>query len=291
MLPETWRPDLLIIHIFCYLSTQSQGGYNWSIDLKKTRNSMIDLFSLEGKLALITGGGTGLGFAIAKTFSRAGARVVITGRRETVLEEAVEKLGESSQYIVNDIRDLKTLPKLVEEIENDMGVIDILVNNAGVNLKKIATQISDEEFSNIIQTNLTGLFALTREVSKKMVARKKGSIIMITSMAAMYGLSQVAAYSASKSGVLGMTRVLASDLSPDGVRVNAIAPGFIESPMLLKALNADPDRKNRVLARTPMKEFGKPEDISYAALYLASDASRFVTGVNLPVDGGNSIGF
>lgn len=252
---------------------------------------MNDLFSLEGKVALVTGGGTGLGFAIAQTFTAAGATVVITGRRENVLREAVGKLGDSARYIVNDIRELKTLPELVSKIEDEIGPIEILVNNAGVNLKKIATEITDEEFSNIIQTNLNGLFSLTREVGKKMVARKHGSIIMITSMAAMYGLSQVAAYSASKSGVLGMTRVLASDLSPEGVRVNAIAPGFIESPMLLKALDADPERKNKVLGRTPMKDFGHPEDIAYAALYLASDAARFVTGINLPVDGGNSIGF
>ncbi len=252
---------------------------------------MNDLFSLEDRVALVTGGGTGLGFAIARTFIDAGATVVITGRRESVLREATEKLGQSSQYIVNDIRELKTLPELVDRIENEIGPIDILVNNAGVNLKKTAIEITDEEFSNIIQTNLNGLFSLTREVGKKMVSRKRGSIIMITSMAAIYGLSQVAAYSASKSGVLGMTRVLASDFSPDGVRVNAIAPGFIESPMLLKALDADPERKNKVLGRTPMKDFGKPEDIAYAALYLASDAARFVTGINLPVDGGNSIGF
>ncbi|HKI46535.1 MAG TPA: SDR family oxidoreductase, partial [Balneolales bacterium] len=197
---------------------------------------MNDLFSLEDRVALVTGGGTGLGLAIAKTFIDAGATVVITGRRKDVLREATEKLGQSSHYIVNDIRELKTLPALANQIETEIGPIDILVNNAGVNLKKIATEITDDEFSNIIQTNLNGLFSLTREVAKKMVARKRGSIIMITSMAAMYGLSQVAAYSASKSGVLGMTRVLASDLSPEGVRVNAIAPGFIESPMLLKAL-------------------------------------------------------
>jgi gluconate 5-dehydrogenase len=254
-------------------------------------SKITELFSLKGKLALITGGGTGLGLSIADTFLKAGARVLITGRREEVLKEAIHKLGNGAQYIVNDIRNLESLPTLVEKIEKDYAPIDILVNNAGVNLKKKVSQISDDEFTNIIQTNLTGLFSLTREVSKKMITRKSGSIIMIASMAAMYGLSQVAAYSASKSGVMGMTRALATDLSPEGIRVNAISPGFIESPMLLKAMDSDPERKNKVLGRTPMKEFGKPEDISYAALYLASDASKFVTGINLPVDGGNSIGF
>lgn len=124
-----------------------------------------------------------------------------------------------------------------------------------------------------------------------MIERKRGSIINITSMAAMYGIPKVAAYSASKTGVLGLTRALAADFSPHGIRVNAIAPGFIESPMHHEAFNSDPERKRRVLERTPMEKFGLPEDVAYAAVYLASDASGFITGIQLPVDGGNSIGF
>lgn len=248
-------------------------------------------FELNGKRALITGGGTGLGFGMAKAFVESGAEVIITGRRSDVLKEACDKLGKGCEFRTNDIRKLSSLPGMVQEIEQTAGPIDILVNNAGINLKKNALEVSDDEFQDIIQTNLVGLFALTREVARNMVQRKRGSIIMISSMAAMYGLSQVSAYASSKSAVLGLTRVLASDLSPHNVRVNAIAPGFIESPMLLKALNADPDRKRRILDRTPMKDFGKPEDVAAAAVYLASDASRFVTGINLPVDGGNSIGF
>ena len=253
--------------------------------------NISELLSLEGKNALITGGGSGLGLAIAEKFIDAGARVVITGRREDVLREAVRKLGDNSYYIVNDIREAGSLKTLVGQIETEIGAIEILVNNAGINLKKLATNVSNEEFINIIQTNLIGLFILTREVSKKMINRKRGSIIMITSMAALYGIPGVAAYSASKSGVLGLTRTLAVDLSPHGIRVNAIAPGFIESPMLLKAMNADPERKQKVLGRTPMNMFGKPEHIANTALYLASDMAEFVTGTNIPVDGGNSIGF
>lgn len=248
-------------------------------------------FSLSGKLALVTGGGTGLGLGIAHAFIQAGARVVITGRREDVLQNACQQLGPMASCQVNDIADLASIPVLVETIERQQGPIDILVNNAGINLKKHTLEVSDEEFQAIIQTNLVGLFALTREVAKGMTARKSGSVIMITSMAAMYGLSLVSAYAASKSAVLGMTRVLASDLSPHGIRVNAIAPGFIESPMLFKALNADPERKQKVTGRTPLGGFGQPADIGFAAVYLASDAARFVTGINLPVDGGNSIGF
>ena len=249
------------------------------------------MLSLDGKVALVTGGGTGLGYAIADKFTNAGARVIITGRHENVLNKAVQKLGENSAYFVNDIRDYDSLKPLVSRIESEEGPIEVLVNNAGVNLKKMATEVTDEEFINIIQTNLVGLFILTREVSSQMIQRERGSIIMITSMAALYGIPGVTAYSASKSGVLGLTRTLAVDLSPHGIRVNAIAPGFIESPMLLKAMQADPEREQKVLGRTPMKSFGKPDHVANAALYLASDMSKFVTGTNIPVDGGNSIGF
>jgi gluconate 5-dehydrogenase len=251
----------------------------------------INPFSLKGKTALITGGGTGLGFAIAKAMTEAGAEVVITGRREGPLQEAAAQLGQTCHYVLNDVTDTAGLPNLVNELEDLYGSLHILVNNAGINMKKPALEVTDEEFSQIIQTNLNGLFALTREVGKKMVARKKGSIIMITSMTAVYGIPAVPAYTASKSAVLGLTRTLACDLSPHGVRINAIAPGFIETPMLAKAMQNDENRRNKVLSRTPMGTFGKPEDIGYAAVYLASDAAKFVNGTQLCVDGGNSIGF
>lgn len=248
-------------------------------------------FTLTDKIAVVTGGGTGLGFGIAKAFVESGAKIVITGRREQALIDACSELCGKAEYMVNDVTDLETIPALVDEIESRFGQVDILVNNAGINQKKHALEVTDEDFERVMQTNLNGLFALTREIGKNMVKRKKGSIINVTSMAAMYGIPQVTAYSASKTAVLGLTRALAVDLSPYGVRVNAIAPGFIESPMLHEAFNSDPERKRRVLERTPMRKLGTPEDVACAAIYLASDVSKFITGVNLPVDGGNSIGF
>ncbi len=252
---------------------------------------MTNPFSLEGKRAVVTGGGTGLGFGISKAFIEAGANVIITGRRKAVLQEACEQLGSNAAHEVNDIADLSSLPQLVQTIEQHYGPIDILVNNAGINLKRPVQEMTDEEFTNVIQTNVNGLFALTREVIKVMLPRQQGVIINIASMAAMYGLPKAIGYTSSKSAVLGMTRGLATELGPTGIRVNAISPGFIYSAMTDKALNADPDRKRRAMDRTPMGRMGETEDIGYAAVYLASNAAKFVTGANLAVDGGNSIGF
>jgi len=240
---------------------------------------------------LITGGGTGIGLGIAKAMQEAGADVILMGRRKDVLEQAVASLMGNAAYVQGDVADLPSLPGLIKKIEEVKGPIDVLVNNAGINMKKMALEVSDEEFQRIIHTNLNGLFAMCREVGKFMQQRKSGVIINITSMAAIYGLPLVAGYASSKTAVLGLTRTLASDLAPFGIRVNAIAPGFIESEMTRKALDADPPRKKRALDRTPMGIMGQPEDIGFAAVYLACDAAKFVTGVNLPVDGGNSIGF
>lgn len=252
---------------------------------------MNPIFSLKGKIALITGGGSGIGNAIAKCMIASGGTVVITGRREVPLQEAVAELGEKAHYVVNDITDLSQLEALVEKIESNIGPIDVLVNNAGINMKKPALEVSDEDFHRIIHTNLSAVFSLTRACAKRMVARQSGSILMISSMAAYYGIDRVVAYGASKSGVEGMVQVLTSEFSKFNVRVNAIAPGFIETAMMKTAMSSDPDRMNKALDRTPMGYFGKPEDIGWAAVYLSSDAAKYVTGVSLPVDGGNSIGF
>ena len=250
-----------------------------------------NLFSLVGQLALVTGGGTGIGFEIARCLAHAGATVVITGRREGVLRDAKTELGDAVHYLVNDVADLGALDGLVAEIEALHGPLDILVNNAGINLKKPALDVTDEEFARILHTNLHSVFALTRACARRMVARRKGVILMISSMAAYYGIDRVVAYAASKSAVEGMVKVLASEFSKDNVRVNAIAPGFIETEMSRTAMNNDPERRDRALQRTPMGKFGQPTDIGNAAVFLASDAAGYITGASLPVDGGNSIGF
>jgi len=248
-------------------------------------------FDLTGQLALVTGGGTGLGFGMSRALVEAGARVVITGRRLEVLRRACEQLGERSAYIRHDVTDLPSIPPLVEEVEARFGPIDILINHAGNHLKKPALETTDEEFEAVIRTHVYGSFALSREVGRRMVARRRGCIIMVASMNSLIGMPQVVAYTAAKSALPGLVRSLTVEFAPYGVRVNAIAPGWIESDMLRSALKADPERERKILSRTPMGRFGQPEDIGYAAVYLASPAARFVTGVVLPVDGGASIGF
>jgi NAD(P)-dependent dehydrogenase (short-subunit alcohol dehydrogenase family) len=247
--------------------------------------------SNPSKIALVTGGASGLGLAIAKKFVDSNIKTIITGRNEQKLKEAGAALGECCIPLVCDMNNLEQLPQAVKSIVAQHGTIDILVNNAGINLKKNFTEVTDQEFQNILQTNVLGVFALSREVVKVMIAKKNGVIINISSMAAQYGLPKVIAYTASKTAIEGMTRAMAVELSPLGIRVNCIAPGFILTKMSATALDSDPERKNKVLSRTPMGSLGTPEDVASAAYFLASDESRFMTGTVIPVDGGNSIGF
>lgn len=250
-----------------------------------------EAFSLEGKTALITGGGTGIGLGIAKEFVNAKAKVILTGRREDVLKNACETLGENAHYMVADLSILGGIPALVTDIESEFGAIDILVNNAGIHLKKWAQETTDEEFLKIIQTNLLSVFALTREVTKGMLERKSGSIILISSMAGLFGIDRVSAYGTSKTALIGLMNNLVTEYSRDNVRINCIAPGWITSDMFLNAINQDQERKQKIINRIALPDFGKPEDIGNAAVYLSSQAGRYVTGVVLPVDGGASVNF
>ncbi len=248
-------------------------------------------FQLTGQLALVTGGGSGIGLAISKAFVEAGARVVITGRREEVLRQACEEMGSAAQYVRHDIDQLASIPALIERIETASGPLDILVNNAGFNRKQPAVETSDADLAAMVQTHLSGGYALSRECGRRMMARGRGSIIMIVSMTALFGVPGVSAYGAAKSALLGLTRLLTVEFASHGVRVNAIAPGWIDSALSRKSFEGDPARKQRILQRTPMGRIGEPEDIGGAAVFLCSPAAAFITGVVLPVDGGISVGF
>jgi NAD(P)-dependent dehydrogenase (short-subunit alcohol dehydrogenase family) len=248
-------------------------------------------FSLKGEIALITGGGSGLGLGIATCFVQAGARVVLVGRRANVLQAAAKQLGRAATVEVHDVTQLEQAEDLIQRVTKRVGPISILVNNAGVHLKKSAVETTPTEFNAVLQTHVVAAFALTRAALPGMIKRKHGNVIFTASMAALFGIPYVSAYSAAKSAYLGLVRSLATEVSSHGVRVNAIAPGWIKSDMMRGALDNDPGRKAKILGRTPMNRFGTAEDIGWAATYLCSPAGKFVTGVVLPVDGGVSIGF
>jgi NAD(P)-dependent dehydrogenase (short-subunit alcohol dehydrogenase family) len=248
-------------------------------------------FQLDGELALITGGGSGLGLAIARCMAAAGARVVLTGRNESRLKQAGAGLGPRAACLAHDVTSLDKAPRLVDEVTRLFGPVTILVNNAGIYLKKPAVETTPEEFLTVLNTHVVGAHALTRAVLPGMIKRQWGSVLFTASMASFFGIPQLVAYSAAKSAYLGIVRTLATEVSKHNVRINAIAPGWIDSDMMRKALDGDPARRDRILARTPMGRFGDAEDIGWAAVYLCSPAARFITGIVLPVDGGVSIGF
>ncbi len=249
-------------------------------------------FKLDGKVALVTGGGSGIGLGIAKSYIDAGAKVVIVGRTESNLQEACQMLGQNATYHVYDITRQAGIPDLVSTVEKDQGPVQILVNNAGVHLKAHTSETSDEAFLEVLQTHVLSSFTLSREVADRMAANNiAGSIIMISSMAGIMALDRVVAYTTAKTAMLGLMRGLLADYATNGIRVNAIAPGWIESRMLHQALDNDLPRKSKILKRIPFNKFGQPQDIGNAAIFLGSDASAYVSGVLLPVDGGAAVGF
>ena len=248
-------------------------------------------FSLKGNVALITGGGSGLGLAMAQCMAACGAHVVIIGRREETLVNACHTIGDSADYRVHDVTRFDEASLLIESIRKKHGTLDILVNNAGLHLKKPATETTPLQFREIMDTHVIAAHALVQAALPGMIEACSGSILFTASMSSFIGLPYLIAYSAAKSAYLGMVRSLASEVSVNGIRVNAIAPGWIETPMLRQALDSDEARKQKILSRTPMQKFGDPMDIGWAAAFLCSPAARFITGTVLPVDGGGAIGF
>jgi gluconate 5-dehydrogenase len=221
----------------------------------------------------------------------AGARVVLVGRRESELAAAAQAIGAGASFRVHDVTDLDAAPALIARVTAELGPVTILVNNAGIHLKKPAVETTTAEFERVLRTHVLGAHALTAAAAPGMIERKSGSILFTASMASLFGLPLVIAYTAAKAALAGMVRGYAVEFSTHGVRVNAVAPGWIGTEISRQALEGDPKRRDRILARTPMGRLGVPADIGWAAVYLASPAARFVTGVTLPVDGGVSIGF
>jgi len=248
-------------------------------------------FSLSGRTALITGGGSGIGLATAKCLAACGAKVILAGRREKELNDAVAEIGRSAVAQVMDVTDTASLPGLAESLKAAHGPIGILINNAGINAKKAFVDTTEEDLLRIFQTNVVGGLALTRALHPQLKASGTGSVMFISSMAALFGIPWVSAYSISKSALTGAVRTLAIEFGPDKIRVNAVAPGWIDTAMSRKAFESDPQRKQKILSRTPLGELGDTSDIGWSVAYLCSPAAKFITGTIVPVDGGVSIGF
>ena len=240
----------------------------------------------NNNVALITGGGTGIGFAVAKKLHSMKFTVVLTGRRKAKLLEAKKKLKTRCHIIEHDISIKSSIGELVKNIEKKVGNIDILINNAGIHLRKIAVETTDEEWESVINTNLNSVFALSRECAKKMIKRRKGNIVMIGSVTTIMGLPDVAAYATTKTALHGLTRSMAIELGKYSINVNCICPGFIKTAIFNRVRKKDPNRFKKILSRTPLNRFGKVEDISDVVGFLCSPESKFITGSVIPVDGG-----
>ena len=228
---------------------------------------------------------------MARCFVGQGARVVATGRSRAELDVAAEALGSSAMFRTCDLEDLGTLPDLVTDIEYSFGPIDTLVNNAGFNSRATLQATSDDLLLRAFETNVRGPLAMTRLVAERMQERGHGDIQFVTSLTAYFGIPGSTAYTASKAALQGLVAELAVELGPSGIRVNGIAPGFIDTEMGRRQLAGDPTRLARLLGRTPLGRLGTPEEVAWAAAFLASAAGRFITGTVVRVDGGAAIGF
>lgn len=248
---------------------------------------MPSAFDLSGKTALVTGANTGIGQGLAIGLAEAGADIVAAGRRDPdETRKSVEGMGRRFAFVEADLRESASAEKIVAAAEKILSPVDILVNNAGVIRRNDALDFTQEEWDEVLDVNLKTVFFLSQAVAKSMVAAgRPGKIINIASMLSFQGGIRVASYTASKSGVAGLTKLLANEWASRGVNVNAIAPGYIATNNTA-ALRADEKRNAEILSRIPAGRWGKPGDLAGAAVFLASQASDYVHGTILAVDGG-----
>lgn len=244
-------------------------------------------FSLQGKRALVTGGGRGIGRAIAEGFAAAGAQVALVSRTASEVEHVAAGIGKNSWSFVGDVSNTPGIPSLIDDIEQEMGGgLDIVVHAAGIQHRQAAEDFPQAEWDRVLAVNLTAPFMLSQEIGRRQLRDSRGgSHIFIGSLTSHLSIPNVVAYTASKSGVYGILRSLSSEWSSRGIRVNGIGPGYIHTKLTEAAFN-DADRKQKMLDRIPMDRFGKPEELVGPAIFLASEAASYMTGQLLMVDGG-----
>jgi 3-oxoacyl-[acyl-carrier protein] reductase len=240
---------------------------------------------LEGKVALVTGGARGIGASVSRELARGGARVCVNYRAAA---ETAERLAEEigGVAVPANVADMDEVAMLVERIESELGPLDILVANAGVTRDTLLVRMSDEEWNDVLDTNLRGVFNCCRAVARGMLKRRGGAIVTMTSVVGLHGNPGQTNYAASKAGIVGFTMALAKEVGSRGVRVNAIAPGYVATELT----NVLPDElRAKILENTPLGRLGEPEDVAACVRFLCSDEARFVTGAVLQVDGGLGI--
>ena len=252
----------------------------------------MDMFSLENKVAIVTGGNGGIGKGIAHGYASAGADVVIVARNPKKIESAVDDINNEFDVRVLglpvDVSDESAVQQMAEDVRQKLGRIDILVNNAGINIRKMPQDLEVADWDQVMAGNLRSAFVCSKAVYPVMKAGGGGKIINIGSMTTLFGGAKLAAYSASKGGIVQMTRSMACAWATDNIQVNAILPGWIDTAMTKQARIDIEGLNEKVIARTPIGRWGETHELQGAAIFLGSQASDFVTGVALPVDGGFS---
>jgi len=253
---------------------------------------MNDLFSLKQKVAIVTGGNGGIGKGITRAFASMGADVAIVGRKsqktEAAASEIREEFGVRALGLICDVTDEKAVQQMTEEVRRELGGINILVNNAGINIRKMPQDYEVSEWDQVMAGNLRSAFLCSKYVYPAMKAAGGGKIINIGSMTTIFGGAKLGPYSASKGGIVQMARCMACAWAEDNIQVNSILPGWIDTELTQQARIDLAGLNEKVVARTPVGRWGKPQELGGAAIFLASEASDFITGVALPVDGGYS---
>ena len=249
---------------------------------------ILDKFRLDGKIALVTGASGGLGQAIAVALAEAGAGVMCHSRSDTGADEtvaAISRSGRTARSVSGDMSEKSVPKRIVEATIDELGGIDILINNAGMIRRAPAVDFSEDDWSTVIEVNLSSVFRMSQAAGRHMIEKGSGKIISIASLLSFQGGITVPAYTASKSGVAGLTRALANEWAKHNINVNAIAPGYM-STNNTTALRADETRNRQILERIPAGRWGQPDDLDGAAVFLSSEASRYLHGHMLVVDGG-----
>jgi 2-dehydro-3-deoxy-D-gluconate 5-dehydrogenase len=253
-------------------------------------SAAVKLFDLTGKVAIVTGGNGGIGLGIARGLSQAGAKVAIVGRNIEKSQAAAKgvagETGNETAAFTADVAKPEQIKALIAEVQTRFGRIDILFNNAGINIRKPPEELSLEEWSEVLNVNLTSAFLLSQAVYPAMKRGGGGKIINIGSMTSLFGASFAAAYATSKGGIVQLTKSLALAWAPDNIQVNAILPGWFDTELTERAREQIPGLHERVLARIALGRWAKPADMAGTAIWLAAPASDYVTGIAVPVDGG-----